>query len=411
MPIFQKRHLMNASAAMKVVAASTAAAFIVGQIDLAESAVFEQNSDGTIVTVGSGSSQEHRSEQRSEQFMFDRGAAAQASRAALSENPTATAIVNIPNSDPSSADAPAGNDEAAESPPPSSPPIGSAGATSTPLQITIARIAPLALPRARGMDKALSPDQRQMYWLSAGYARRFATAPGVQKSSLSPASFIDMFTAMIQRESNFNTRAVSSVGAKGLGQLMPATASDLGVDNPFSPDENLEGSARYLAEMLDQFGTPELALAAYNAGPGSVRKYGGIPPYRETRQYVSDILHAVSVEPHNIADQTAKADAPTNLLSYAADPGDLAEAEPAGKEVFEQVSDAAVTPNSPDRPKDLGENRTRKKGYSVKNTRSKAKSNRRILKARTRAQGLSRVDNSSRTARSAFSSSTHCGDY
>ncbi|THK34138.1 lytic transglycosylase domain-containing protein [Ensifer sp. MPMI2T] len=174
------------------------------------------------------------------------------------------------------------------------------------------------------MSKSLTSDQWDMYWLAADFGRRFASKPGVGKSSLDGAMFIDLFTAMIQRESNFNPHAVSSAGARGLGQLMPGTARDLGVKEPFSARQNLEGAATYLTEMLNEFGSLELALAAYNAGPGAVRKYGGIPPYRETRQYVSDILHAVSVEPHNIKLQIARAgkETPPHLLSLVADPED-----------------------------------------------------------------------------------------
>jgi soluble lytic murein transglycosylase-like protein len=99
----------------------------------------------------------------------------------------------------------------------------------------------------------------------------------------------DLFLRLIQQESSFNPDAVSSAGAIGLGQLMPGTAAYLGVD-PYEPEENLRGSARYLRQQLDSFGDTRLALAAYNAGPGNVRKYGGVPPFEETQNYVSKIL-------------------------------------------------------------------------------------------------------------------------
>ncbi|MER9255924.1 lytic transglycosylase domain-containing protein [Mesorhizobium sp. M0598] len=151
------------------------------------------------------------------------------------------------------------------------------------------------------MSKILTSDQQDTYWLAADFGRRFASTPSGRKSSLGEATFVDVFTAMIQRESNFKPRTGSSTGAISLGQLMPGTARDLGVNKPFSARQNLKGAATYLTEMLNEFGSVELALAAYNAGPGAVRKYGGIPPYRETRQYVSDVLHSVSVNPHNIS--------------------------------------------------------------------------------------------------------------
>ncbi len=105
----------------------------------------------------------------------------------------------------------------------------------------------------------------------------------------------DLFVRLIQQESSFNPDAVSSAGAIGLGQLMPGTAADLGVD-PTDPEQNLRGSARYLRQQLDTFGDTRLALAAYNAGPGNVRKYGGIPPFKETQNYVSEILGTGSVD-------------------------------------------------------------------------------------------------------------------
>jgi hypothetical protein len=100
---------------------------------------------------------------------------------------------------------------------------------------------------------------------------------------------VDLFLAQINQESRFNPQAVSPVGAIGLGQIMPGTAKELGVD-PTDPMQNLEGSARYLSQQYKRFGDWGTALAAYNAGPGAVSKYGGIPPYKETQNYVRTIL-------------------------------------------------------------------------------------------------------------------------
>ena len=99
----------------------------------------------------------------------------------------------------------------------------------------------------------------------------------------------NIFLRLVQQESNWNPRAKSHKGALGLAQLMPETARGLGVD-PMNPQENLEGGARYLKRQYDRFRDWRLALAAYNAGPAAVEKYNGIPPYKETQNYVRAIL-------------------------------------------------------------------------------------------------------------------------
>lgn len=97
--------------------------------------------------------------------------------------------------------------------------------------------------------------------------------------------------AIIKTESNWNQRAVSRKGAMGLMQLMPETASDMNVSNPFNPEENIEGGARYLRYLLERFnGDLTLALAAYNAGPKTIEIFGTMPPITETRQYVNKVL-------------------------------------------------------------------------------------------------------------------------
>jgi soluble lytic murein transglycosylase-like protein len=101
----------------------------------------------------------------------------------------------------------------------------------------------------------------------------------------------DLIVAIIEAESSFNPRAVSRRGARGLMQLMPGTAATLGVGDPFDPRENIEGGVRHLRALMDQFDNNlPLALAAYNAGGQAVIAHRGIPPYRQTRQYVNRIL-------------------------------------------------------------------------------------------------------------------------
>lgn len=103
---------------------------------------------------------------------------------------------------------------------------------------------------------------------------------------------VDLLASVIKAESGGNAHAVSRTGARGLMQLMPATAATLGVEDSFRPDQNVHGGTAYLDSLLQRYhDNLPLALAAYNAGPGAVDKYHGIPPYRETRAYVARVIH------------------------------------------------------------------------------------------------------------------------
>jgi hypothetical protein len=124
-------------------------------------------------------------------------------------------------------------------------------------------------------------------------ALRYASHPGLRRAELSVRDWLTLYRANIEVESAYRQDVISHAGAIGLGQLMPATARVLNVD-PHDPLQNLDGSARYLAMMLETFGDPRLALAAYNAGPDAVRQYGGIPPYRETQNHVARVMAVVA---------------------------------------------------------------------------------------------------------------------
>ena len=120
-------------------------------------------------------------------------------------------------------------------------------------------------------------------------ATRYQNHPALSTIDMSAREWFAFYEAMIAIESNYNERAYSSAGAIGLAQLMPGTAKRLGV-NPRNPLQNLDGGARYLLTQLSEFKSLKLALAAYNAGPGAVRKYSGIPPYKETQSHVVKVM-------------------------------------------------------------------------------------------------------------------------
>ncbi|HOM80153.1 MAG TPA: lytic transglycosylase domain-containing protein [Armatimonadota bacterium] len=99
-----------------------------------------------------------------------------------------------------------------------------------------------------------------------------------------------LIRAIVRAESRFDNRTLSHAGAMGLMQLMPETARNLGVTNPWDPTQNIMAGTRFLRWLLDEFGSTRLAVAAYNAGPGAVRRHGGVPPYAETQKYVNKVL-------------------------------------------------------------------------------------------------------------------------
>lgn len=133
--------------------------------------------------------------------------------------------------------------------------------------------------------------QADLSWASALPAAGRALAPQISAAAQSAGVDPRLLAALTWSESGFNPSAVSPVGAQGLTQLMPGTAAGLGVSDPFDAGQNLTGGAKYLARQLAAFGgRADLALAAYNAGPSAVHKYGGVPPYAETQNYVQQVL-------------------------------------------------------------------------------------------------------------------------
>jgi soluble lytic murein transglycosylase-like protein len=181
------------------------------------------------------------------------------------------------------------------SPAPTTPATAQSGTAGTDFAARLAAVggtttaaAPTAATPATGAGGAVP------------YAAEIEAA--AQRNGVDPA----LLKALIRQESNFNANATSHAGARGLTQLMPGTAAALGVDASV-PEQAIEGGARYLAQQLKRFGNdPAKALAAYNAGPGAVQRFGGIPPYAETQNYVKKVM-AYADEYRSAAPSTATA--------------------------------------------------------------------------------------------------------
>lgn len=180
--------------------------------------------------------------------------------------------------------------------------LGSQSAHSTVLEydsngkvtVTETQLKPKFIaPTAGSADGAANSKLRI---LARNVATRYSGSMGVRKVGLSALTFVDVFESLVDQESDFDPNAISKKGAKGLGQLMPETARDLGVSDPFDPESNLIGSARYFTTMLEKFGSLDLALAAYNAGPEQVKRYGGIPPFPETIKYIAAVKSKAGFE-------------------------------------------------------------------------------------------------------------------
>ena len=167
-----------------------------------------------------------------------------------------------------------------------------------------ARTAHVSLPLAASHRAQVPAASRQLAPLIRQAARRHGVSA-------------ELIRAVVAVESGFDPRAVSPRGARGLMQLMPATAAELNVDNVYDPRQNLDGGTRYLRALLDGFdGDLRLALAAYNAGPEAVRRHGGVPPYPETQEYVQKVLQ-------RLADGGGGQSGPRNLTPYRDSRGHL----------------------------------------------------------------------------------------
>jgi soluble lytic murein transglycosylase-like protein len=168
-----------------------------------------------------------------------------------------------------------------------------AAAASTGINTKNPADVPKALSRiSRKSEQMIHPSAPIGSPTSTASNERRAIEKSIHKAARTYDLPASLLKGVIKAESNFEVNAVSQAGAQGLMQLMPGTAKDLGVKNSFDIEQNIDGGARYLRKMLESFGGDlKVALAAYNAGPGAVRKYAGqIPPYPETERYINRVL-------------------------------------------------------------------------------------------------------------------------
>ncbi|RCK79362.1 MAG: Membrane-bound lytic murein transglycosylase D precursor [Candidatus Ozemobacter sibiricus] len=150
----------------------------------------------------------------------------------------------------------------------------------------LSAVAPLAAPSPASLGAMAATSRSALY---ADLIRKYAQANGVDPQ---------LVQRVIEAESGYDPRSVSKKGALGLMQLMPETARELGVTDPFDPEQNIAGGTKYLAMMLDRFqGDLHRALAAYNAGPTVVQNHGGIPPFPETKRFIAKVLRQPSPRP------------------------------------------------------------------------------------------------------------------
>ena len=160
------------------------------------------------------------------------------------------------------------------------------------LQPVAAQPAPSASAFASSLQAATATSAGTTPTATTGAASAGATPFAAEIDAAAARNGVDpaLLRGLIRQESNFDPGAKSPAGAIGLCQLMPATAAGLGVTNPSDPVQNIEGGAKYLKQQLDTFGGDVTkALAAYNAGPGAVQRFGGVPPYAETQNYVQKV--------------------------------------------------------------------------------------------------------------------------